>query len=125
MRPEPVYDYAEVSGSGRLAGKTAIITGGDSGIGRAVAVLFAKEGADVIVLYLKEHRDAKLTREIVEKKYHRSCLLVTGDINNEKFCISAIKKSVKNFLLLTFWSTMLRCSMSRVTLMFPVTTVLL
>jgi NAD(P)-dependent dehydrogenase (short-subunit alcohol dehydrogenase family) len=97
MTPKPVYDYPEVKGSGKLKNKVAVITGGDSGIGRAVAVLFAKEGADVAVLYLNEHKDAKITRGIIEDTYKRKCLLVDGDIAEEKFCRKAIKKIKKAF----------------------------
>lgn len=97
MTPKPVYDYPEVKGSGKLRNKVAVITGGDSGIGRAVAVLFAKEGAHVAVLYLNEHKDAKVTRDIIENTYKRKCLLLDGDIAEEKFCRKAIKKINKEF----------------------------
>jgi NAD(P)-dependent dehydrogenase (short-subunit alcohol dehydrogenase family) len=96
MHPEPVYDYPGVKGTGKLKGKTAVITGGDSGIGRAVAVLFAKEGADITIIYLNEDTDAKETKRAVEE-YGRKCLLISGDIAKEKFCISAIKKVHKKF----------------------------
>ncbi len=97
LDPAPVFDYPEIKGSGKLNNKIAVITGGDSGIGRAVAILFAKEGADVAVLYLNEHSDAKETKQIVEKTYGRKCLLIDGDISSEKFCVSAIKKVRKKF----------------------------
>src|SRR5687768_11079411 len=84
MRPLPVFDKPQVEGSGKLKGKTAVITGGDSGIGRAVAVLFAKEGADVVILYLNEHTDAKETQRIIKTDYHRRCMLISGDISKEK-----------------------------------------
>lgn len=96
MKPEPLFDREDVKGSGKLIGKTALITGGDSGIGRAVAVLFAKEGADVAIVYLNEDSDAKETQRAVEA-YGRQCLLVAGDISREKFCMSVIKKVVKKF----------------------------
>jgi NAD(P)-dependent dehydrogenase (short-subunit alcohol dehydrogenase family) len=94
MRPRPVYDDPAVKGSGKLKGKKAVITGGDSGIGRAVAVLFAKEGADVVILYLNEHKDAQKTQEAVEQ-YGRRCVLIDGDISDEKFCIKAINQAKK------------------------------
>ena len=71
MEQKPAFEKPEYKGSDKLAGKVALITGGDSGIGRAVAVLFAKEGADVAVLYLNEHKDASETKEIIEKEYGR------------------------------------------------------
>lgn len=95
MVPQPVYDNAE-PGSGKLDGKVALITGGDSGIGRAVAVLFAKEGADVAISYLSEQQDAEITREAVEE-YGRRCLLLPGNIADPKYCSSIVKKTVKEF----------------------------
>ncbi|HMJ46023.1 MAG TPA: SDR family oxidoreductase, partial [Ferruginibacter sp.] len=97
MTPPPRYDYPEKPGANRLAGKVAAISGGDSGIGRAVAVLFAKEGADVAIIYLSEHSDAKEVKEEIEKKYKRKCLLIAGDISKEKHCITAIKKIKKEY----------------------------
>jgi NAD(P)-dependent dehydrogenase (short-subunit alcohol dehydrogenase family) len=97
MSPRPVYDYPEIKGSGKLKGKAAVITGGDSGIGRAVAILFAKEGADIAVLYLNEHGDAKETKKIIESRYGRKCILIDGDISDEKFCRQAIKKAARKF----------------------------
>src|SRR4051812_35507444 len=67
MKPRPVYDDVERKGSGKLEEKIAVITGGDSGIGRAVAVLFAKEGADIAIIYLNEHSDANETKKIIEE----------------------------------------------------------
>ncbi len=96
MVPEPVYDDAGKKGSGKLKGKTALITGGDSGIGRAVSVLFAKEGADIAIVYLSEDSDARQTRKEVES-YGRKCLLIQGDLSKEKFCISCVKKTMKEF----------------------------
>src|SRR3954462_861709 len=75
MIPAPVSDNKNVEGSEKLAGKVAFITGGDSGIGKAVAILFAKEGADVVIVYLNEHEDANKTKAIVENEYGRTCLL--------------------------------------------------
>ena len=74
----------------------ADITGGDSGIGRAVAIAFAKEGADVSVVYLEEEKDANETRRMVEKE-GRKCLLIAGDIGDEGFCQKAVEKTVKEF----------------------------
>jgi NAD(P)-dependent dehydrogenase (short-subunit alcohol dehydrogenase family) len=96
MTPEPVYDDPKRKGSGKLIDKTAFITGADSGIGRAVAVLFAKEGADIVNVYLSEKKDAELTKKEVEK-YGRKCLLVEGDISKEDFCIAAVKQAVSEF----------------------------
>lgn len=83
-------------GSGKLKGMAAIVTGGDSGIGRAVAVLFAREGANVAVLYLDEHKDARDTKKHVQAE-GRECILIAGDVKDPKFCESAVKKVVKSF----------------------------
>jgi NAD(P)-dependent dehydrogenase (short-subunit alcohol dehydrogenase family) len=93
MVPRPRVTLPEYRGSGKLANKVALITGGDSGIGRAVAVLFAKEGADVAVTYLNEHRDAKETQRLVELEGRR-CLLFPGDIGDEKRCQQTVKETV-------------------------------
>src|SRR5687768_7102167 len=85
MRPRPLAERHEYRGSGKLKGKVALITGGDSGIGRAVAILFAKEGADVAISYLDEHKDAKETQRQVEQE-GRKCLALPGDIGNESVC---------------------------------------
>src|SRR5258708_7309270 len=79
MKPTPVFDHPTIKGNGKLKNKIALITGGDSGIGKAVAILFAKEGADIVIAYLKEHTDAKETKTIIEEQYKRSCLLIRGD----------------------------------------------
>jgi NAD(P)-dependent dehydrogenase (short-subunit alcohol dehydrogenase family) len=92
MKPRPVYDYPEIKGSGKLKGKTALITGGDSGIGKAVAILFAKEGADIVIIYLNENKDAAETKAIIENQYAQKCILLEGDVSKEKFCIEAVKK---------------------------------
>src|SRR5690349_21488239 len=76
MKPEPLYDDPSYTGSSKLKGKTALITGGDSGIGRAVAILFAEEGANVSIVYLNEHEDANKTKQLVEE-HGASCLLVS------------------------------------------------
>ena len=97
MSPSPQYDYPEKPGCNRLAGKVAVISGGDSGIGRAVSILFAKEGADVAIIYLSEHSDAKEVKEEIENRYKRKCLLVAADISREKQCINALRKIAKEF----------------------------
>ncbi len=97
MKPVPVTENDQVQSSIRLVGKTAVVTGGDSGIGRAVALLFAKEGADVAIIYLNEHSDAEETRSIIENKYGRKCLLISGDISKEAFCKKAVSRISKQF----------------------------
>jgi NAD(P)-dependent dehydrogenase (short-subunit alcohol dehydrogenase family) len=96
MRPQPEIIKANYKGSGKLEGKTALITGGDSGIGRSVAVHFAREGANVIIIYLNEEIDALKTKELVESE-NRVCYLIQGDLKQEKFCKSCIVKSIKKF----------------------------
>jgi NAD(P)-dependent dehydrogenase (short-subunit alcohol dehydrogenase family) len=91
MNPRPKTHDASQPGSGKLVGKKAIITGGDSGIGRAVAVAFAKEGADVAVVYLDEHDDAKETKQLVED-LGRKCLLLAGDVGKEAVCENAVAR---------------------------------
>ena len=85
MQPRPKAERAEYKGSGKLHGKVALITGGDSGIGRAVAIIFAREGADVAITYLNEHRDAEETARRVDQEGRR-CLKLPGDIGNESTC---------------------------------------
>ncbi|WP_414621324.1 SDR family oxidoreductase [Calothrix sp. CCY 0018] len=94
MNPKPQYDRESYRGSDKLKGKVALITGGDSGIGRSVAVLYAKEGADVAIVYLNEDQDAQKTKELVEAE-GRKCLLLPGDISNEKFCSEVVQKTVE------------------------------
>jgi len=94
MRPQPDSIDEEYRGSGKLKNRVAIITGGDSGIGRAVALAFAQEGADVAVVYYNEHKDAKETARLVEET-GRSCLLLAGDIGKEAFCKKAVSSTVK------------------------------
>ncbi len=85
MQPQPETQPRPYRPSGKLDGKAAIITGGDSGIGRAVAVLFAKEGADIGIIYFNEHKDAQETKHLVEKEGRR-CVLVNGDVGDDGFC---------------------------------------
>lgn len=93
MTPRPKFEYPEQF-AGKLKGKKALITGGDSGIGRAVAVLYAKEGADVSIVYLDEEQDAQLTKAEVEQE-GRKCILIPGDIKDASFCSTAVKKTVE------------------------------
>ena len=93
MQPEPTYITDDYRGSGKLSGKVALITGGDSGIGRAVAVHFAREGADVAIVYLDEHQDAEKTKNLVEKEGRRA-LLIAGDVGEKALCQSAVEKTV-------------------------------
>ncbi len=92
MRPRPDAEQTGYRPGNKLRDKTVFITGGDSGIGRAIAILFAKEGANVAISYLNEHRDAKETRRHVEAE-GRECLLFAGDIGDEKFCKKAITET--------------------------------
>lgn len=97
MTPRPRYQAPLYKGSGKLEGKAALITGGDSGIGRAVAVLYAREGADVAIVYLPvEQSDAEETRKAVEKEGHK-CLLLPGDVTNPQFCRDAVERTVKEY----------------------------
>ncbi len=91
-----MYEAPEYRGSGKLQGKVAIITGGDSGIGRGVAVLYAREGADVAIIYLDEHEDAEFTKSAVEQEGRR-CILIPGDVSDSEFCKAAIAKTVEAF----------------------------
>jgi NAD(P)-dependent dehydrogenase (short-subunit alcohol dehydrogenase family) len=97
MQPQPIVDYPEIKGSDKLRNRIALITGGDSGIGKAVAILFAKEGADIAIAYWKEHKDARDTKNIVEQRYGRKCLLIPGDLSKENHCIAAVKQTVKEY----------------------------
>ena len=93
MNPRPVFEDPDYKASNRLQGKVAVITGGDSGIGRAVAVAYALEGADIAVLYLNEHEDAEETKGIIEGK-GRKCITIAGDIGEESFCFEAVKQII-------------------------------
>jgi NAD(P)-dependent dehydrogenase (short-subunit alcohol dehydrogenase family) len=92
----PMYDAPHYKGSEKLLDKAALITGGDSGIGRSVAVLFAREGADVAIGYLNEHEDAEETKRAVEKEGRR-CILLPGNVSDPKYCRDAVKRTVKEF----------------------------
>ncbi|PLV33739.1 General stress protein 39 [Bacillus subtilis subsp. subtilis] len=94
MDPRPVFDKPKKAK--KLEGKTAIITGGDSGIGRAVSVLFAKEGANVVIVYLNEHQDAEETKQYVEKEGGK-CLLIAGDVGDEAFCNDVVGQASQVF----------------------------
>lgn len=91
---EPLYDAPFYKGSGKLEGKVALVTGGDSGIGRSVAVLFAREGADIAVAFLDEHEDAEITRTAVEREGRR-CILLSGDVAEPAFAQAAVDRTVK------------------------------
>jgi NAD(P)-dependent dehydrogenase (short-subunit alcohol dehydrogenase family) len=94
MIPRPRSDDKKYRGSDKLVDRAALITGGDSGIGRAVAIFFAKEGADVAVVYLNEHQDAEETRRLVEAE-GRKCILIPGDVGDENFCRQAVEQAAR------------------------------
>ncbi len=96
MTLRPNYEAPGYKGSGKLEGMSAIVTGGDSGIGRSVAVLFAREGADVAIVYLSETVDAAETKAAVEKEGRR-CILIAGDVRSSAFCKKAVARTVKAF----------------------------
>ena len=96
MSLKPRFLAPDYCGSGKLAGMVAIITGGDSGIGRAVAVLYAREGADIVIIYLNEHADANETKRYVEAE-GQSCLLIPGDVREQGFCQEAVKQVLERF----------------------------
>jgi NAD(P)-dependent dehydrogenase (short-subunit alcohol dehydrogenase family) len=96
MQPRPKFDDKNYKGSNKLQGKVAVITGGDSGIGRAVALFFAKEGADCIIVYLNEHDDALETKKLIEE-HGRKCELIAGDVGDERFCQQVIDQTIKIF----------------------------
>ncbi|MEQ1941275.1 SDR family oxidoreductase [Mesorhizobium sp. VNQ89] len=94
IKPAPLYDAPFYIGSKKLDGKVALITGGDSGIGRAVAVLFAREGADVAISYLTEKTDAEATKKAVEAEGRR-CITIAGDVSKRAYCLRAVQRTIK------------------------------
>ena len=94
MNPQPEYIKPNYKAAGKLQGKIALITGGDSGIGRSVAVHYAKEGADVAIVYLEEDEDANETKALVEAA-GKKCLLIKGDVKNRDFCRGAVEQTAK------------------------------
>ncbi|WP_409304888.1 SDR family oxidoreductase [Peribacillus sp. SCS-155] len=96
MVPRPIIENPNYKGSGKLQGKIALITGGDSGIGAAVSIAFAKEGADIAISYLDEHEDAERTRSRIEE-LGQQCVLLPGDLRNKQQCIDIVKKTIQTF----------------------------
>lgn len=96
MNPKPDYGADSYRGSGKLKGKAALVTGGDSGIGRVIALAFAREGADVLISYLNEDADAQETVRVVEKE-GRKCIAVAGDIQEETHCQRLVERAVSEF----------------------------
>ena len=96
MTPRPIFNNPYYIASGKLMNKVAIITGGDSGIGRAVAVGFVKEGATVIIVYYNEHKDAEETKEFIERMGGK-CLLISGDIKDTNFCDKVVEETINKF----------------------------
>ena len=96
MNPAPIFEDPNTIPSGKLKDKVVIISGGDSGIGRAVSVLFAKEGADIVISYLNEHEDANYTKQIVES-FGRNCLLIPGDLRDEAVSSYIVQNTINAF----------------------------
>ncbi len=96
MNPLPIFDNPNYKGSGKLKDKIAIITGGDSGLGRAAAIAFVKEGAKVVIPYYNEHKDANDTKKYIES-LNGECLLLSGDITNLEFCKTIIEKTLQKY----------------------------
>lgn len=96
MKPLPIFDNSNYIPSGKLNNKTVIISGGDSGIGRAISVLFAKEGANIVISYFNEHEDANTTKKIVES-YGRNCILIPGDLRDESLCSYITQTAINTF----------------------------
>jgi len=98
MQPQPVFDSDAVPEGNTMKGKVVLITGGDSGIGRAVAVTFAKQGADIAICFLaNEKKDAEFTGRYISEKYGKACLMIPGDIGNERHCIALVRKTIAHF----------------------------
>jgi NAD(P)-dependent dehydrogenase (short-subunit alcohol dehydrogenase family) len=93
MNPRPIFENPNCLGSSKLMNKIALITGGDSGIGKAVALAYAREGADIAIVYLDEHEDAEETKKLIEAK-GRKCILIPGDIGEDIFCTDAVNKTI-------------------------------
>jgi len=96
MSPKPQAEMRNYKGSGKLKGKVALVTGGDSGIGRAAAIGFAKEGANVVIAYLDEHEDAKETQRYIEAE-GRECVLIAGDVGDASFCSKMVETAISSF----------------------------
>lgn len=96
MIPLPLFEHPSYVGSGKLNDKVVLISGGDSGIGRAISILFAKEGADIAIIYLNEHDDANETKKLIEG-YGRKCLLLPGDLREEIFSMQAVDSVIQTF----------------------------
>ena len=96
MDPRPDHGEDSYKGSGKLSGKKALITGGDSGIGRAVAIAFAREGADVLIAYLNENDDAQEVKDLIEKE-GRKAVLIAGDLSKPEHCRSVVKRALDEF----------------------------
>lgn len=96
MKPNPIFENPNYIPSGKLQNKVVIISGGDSGIGRAISVLFAKEGADIVISYLNEHEDASYTKQIVES-YGRRCILIPGDLRDENLSTYIVQTTMNAF----------------------------
>lgn len=96
MHPRPIFDNPDYTGSGKLKNKVALITGGDSGIGRAVSLVFAKEGANIVIVYFNEHEDARETKSLVEAQ-GRECIIISGYLRQESFCKKVVKDTISTF----------------------------
>ncbi|MDQ3624091.1 MAG: SDR family oxidoreductase [Verrucomicrobiota bacterium] len=96
MTPRPEAEVRATPGAPKLLDRVALITGGDSGIGRAVAIAFAEQGADIAIVYLDEHQDAQETRRLIEERGRR-CLLLPGDLTSENFCIRSVERTIQEF----------------------------
>ena len=96
MNPRPLVDDSKYIGSQKLLNKIAIITGGDSGIGHAIAIFYAKEGADIVISYLNERNDARQVKQHIESM-GRKCLLIKGDVSKENICKKIVVKTIQTF----------------------------